>query len=216
MSWLQNNPYTLQAIWLTHHHADHSGGIDEIRRHYDVPVYAHHSSPCSQVTHRLNTDTAPPPFASDWLHTPGHTLCHIAFRLNDYLFTGDTLFSAGCGKHFEGDSTMLFNSLMQINQLPEQTIICPGHEYTLDNLKFAKKVEPNNLDIDFAIQAVTRNLSENTPSVPTTLAWERRINPFLRCHLKTVQAQVAKQTDAPVLNDADQTFKYLRLWKDNA
>ena len=151
------------------------------------------------------------------IEVPGHTLDHIAFYNDDdddpILFCGDTLFAAGCGRVFEGTFDQMYESLLKLKKLPENTIVYSGHEYTTANLMFANHVEPLNKNIRDSLSKVQELRSKNIPTLPTSIKEEKLINPFLRCDDKDLQMIMRKKfnTDLSELN----IFSALREWKDN-
>ena len=148
------------------------------------------------------------------IEIPGHTKGHIALYHDKILFCGDTLFTAGCGRIFEGTAEQMFNSLQKLAALPDDTFIYCGHEYTAANLRFAQTVEPDNRDIQQRI-IDTKNLRDkNKPTVPATLALEKKTNPFLRSHIASVKNAVEQHVGHPLTNDVE-VFKHTRLWKDS-
>lgn len=149
------------------------------------------------------------------LSIPGHTLDHVAFYFPHKVFCGDTLFSAGCGRLFEGSPREMYSSLQKIAALPEHTEIYCGHEYTLNNLKFAEKVDPGNLSIKEAIRDTEMKIISGQPSLPSNLRLEKAINPFLRCEQKEVIRQ-AEAVAGRTLLDAVEVFSVLREWKNQA
>lgn len=177
---------TLVAILLTHHHGDHTGGITALCSRYGVPVYGPANSPAhGLITHPLeNGDSV---VVGNWqfavIAVPGHTLDHIAFHSIDenILFCGDTLFSAGCGRVFEGTHEQMYHSLQRLAVLPEDTCICCAHEYTLSNLRFAAAVEPQNVEISGYMLQCEKLQRDGLPTLPSTMGLEKSINPFLRC-----------------------------------
>ena len=211
--WMASHAYTLQAIWLTHHHSDHSGGIERILNNYPVPVVGSAISPYPRISHPIHEGGPCPSPATACLEIPGHTDCHIAFLCHDYLFCGDTLFSAGCGRNFEGNIENLYQSLQKLSRLPDHTAICAGHEYTYDNLAFAMMIDPNNTAIHDAMHQVATR--KGSPSLPTTLRHEKAINPFLRCHHETIQKAASAYHGASTLGDPLATFIVLRRWKNS-
>jgi hydroxyacylglutathione hydrolase len=172
---------TLAAIWLTHHHHDHVGGVDALvaaRPGLEVVAHVHDRERAPQVTRLVDHgDAIELPgtrLGARIIHNPGHTLGAISYVVDDAVFTGDTLFAAGCGRLFEGDATMMFDSLTKLAALPATTRVFFGHEYTHKNLVFAATVEPDNA----AITARTRALHE--PSTPSTIGDELATNVFMR------------------------------------
>lgn len=204
---------TVSAILLTHHHADHTQGIAAFRARHPVPVYGPATEAQPWVTHPLadgeTFNLASIGRFTAWL-TPGHTRGHICFVGETAAFTGDTLFSGGCGRLFEGTAAQMLASLDRLAHLPDATQIYCGHEYTADNLRFAQFAEPDNAAM--AARAAALSAAPNQPSVPVSLAVERQINPFLR--IRTPQLRQAVEAFAgKKLNDID-AFAALRRWKD--
>jgi hydroxyacylglutathione hydrolase len=209
---LNKTNLNLSGILVTHHHHDHSGGVaDLIRFAGDIPVYGAHNSSVKQITHRLRDKEKIICGEHELtvLEIPGHTLDHIAFADSKILFCGDTLFSAGCGRVFEGTPTQMLASLDKLAHLDDKIKIYCGHEYTLANLHFAKNVEPNNQDIAKKINQI-KNLR---CSLPSTLSEEKKINPFLRCEIRDV-IQAAEKYANRKLNNSVEVFACLRKWKN--
>lgn len=213
------------AILCTHHHRDHSGGIDAIRAHYPVPVYGPAREHILGVTHPVaeGQRIRLPELEQDYqiLDIPGHTSGHIAFYGQGLLFCGDTLFSAGCGRLFEGTPAQLYASLRKLAALPPDTAVYCGHEYTLANLRFAQAVEPQNADVlAYEKQALQRR-SADLPTLPSSIGLELRVNPFLRLDQSTVRS-AALRRDPTLSSLSDQksdmagaaVFATLRRWKD--
>jgi hydroxyacylglutathione hydrolase len=144
---------------------------------------------------------------------PGHTLGHIAYHGHGALFCGDTLFSAGCGRLFEGTAAQMHESLQRIAALPDDTRIFCAHEYTLSNLRFAAAVEPGNADVLETLESVRVLRSRDAITLPTTLDRERRLNPFLRCEVPAVRA-AAESRAGSTLHGPAEVFAVLRAWKD--
>jgi hydroxyacylglutathione hydrolase len=220
LAWLQQHPgVQLDMILVTHHHADHTGGLPELVARTGAQVVGPALENIPVATQGVQQgDTL------DWhgvrLHVhdvPGHTLGHIAFWAQPagqtpLLFCGDTLFSGGCGRLFEGTPAQMLDSLDRLAALPGDTRVCCAHEYTLSNLKFALAVDPDNHALRAHAQACTDLRQHNRPTLPVALSTERAINPFLRSRSSPVSTAV-RQRDASALDDVT-TFAALRTWKN--
>ena len=214
---LHRSGASLAAILLTHHHPDHIGGVPDLLRHREVPVIGPDDARIAQRTRTVRDgercDLPDLGLTFQTLQVPGHTLSHIAFWGHGALFCGDTLFSAGCGRMFEGTPLQMNNSLNRLRSLPPDTRVFCGHEYTAANLRFALTVEPDNAAA-LAYQArVERLRAAGHPSLPSNLALESQVNPFLRCDDPAVTAAAAIRAGKS-LGDAAEVFGVLRAWKD--
>jgi len=183
---LKAHRLSLSAILLTHHHADHVGGVPALLRGHDVPVFGPAREDIPQITQPLtegNTIAVPDlGLKLAVLDVPGHTRGHIAFFSPDnaWLFCGDTLFAGGCGRLFEGTPEQMVASLTKLASLPDTTQIYCAHEYTLANLRFAREVEPGNGELTTRIKLEQAKRDQGLPTLPSTLGTEKATNPFLR------------------------------------
>jgi len=218
INYLDNNQLDLKAIFITHHHFDHTGGIDEITSYYPVNVYGPINN-VETINKRLKDGDRVSIIGIDFeiIEIHGHTLDHIAYfsenNGNPILFCGDTLFAAGCGRVFEGTFEQMYESIIKLKNLPINTKIYCGHEYTLSNLEFAKEAEPFNQDTLSRYNNVLKLREKGTPSIPSLLSTELKTNPFLRCDNKEVQENIS--TKFKTIKESKEIFKALRLWKDN-
>lgn len=206
------------AILLTHHHGDHTGGVaDLLRRFPGIAVYGPALEGIAGITQPLDDgDTVRLPDLGvefSVMHLPGHTRGHIAYYGHGWLFCGDTLFSAGCGRLFEGTAEQMHHSLSRLAALPGETLVYCAHEYTLANLRFARVVEPENTAIADYFREVESLRAQKMPSVPSTLARECQVNPFLRSRAQAVRAAAERQAGRP-LPDEVSVFAAIRMWKD--
>lgn len=208
---------SLTAILLTHHHADHVGGVAKLLSQWPVPVFGPQGSPYPGVTHPLSDGDriAVPGMACELsvMAVPGHTLDHIAYYGDGRLFCGDTLFACGCGRLFEGSAEQMYASLTRLAELPGSTQVYCTHEYTLSNQRFALAVEPHNLDLQQRHATDSARRSEGEATLPSSIELEHRTNPFLRASLASVK-QAAEQYAGHPLPDACRVFATLRAWKD--
>lgn len=225
LKFLAERKLTLDAILVTHHHADHVGGVDELTAHWPVPVYGPAAEHIACVTHALHEgDTVVlPQFVSEpfrIIEVPGHTRGHIAYVSGDILFCGDTLFAAGCGRLFEGTAAQLHESLTRLAALPEKTRVFCTHEYTLSNLRFAMAVDADNAELAERVFVEQERRARNEPTLPSNIALERATNPFLRCTTTSIIESAeryarthANLRDASVSNEVN-VFAALRQWKN--
>ena len=215
---LKKRNLNLKAILITHHHFDHTGGIDEVKLFSSTKVYGPKND-ISSIDVRVEVGQALSLIGIDFeiIELPGHTMDHIAFYTNNngnpLLFCGDTLFAGGCGRVFEGTFEQMHESLMKLKSLPANTKVYSGHEYTTANLSFAKEVEPLNKNIISRYNEVLKLRKEGIPTLPTTIEIELRTNPFFRCDVEEIQDSLLKKFN--IERNEQEIFKALREWKDN-
>ncbi|GAA6173709.1 hydroxyacylglutathione hydrolase [Colwellia sp. KU-HH00111] len=226
IAFIEKNQLVLTAILITHHHADHTGGINQLRHycqkkqwpltvygpanelipHCDVKLDESHTVHLSALNIELEV-----------IDLPGHTAGHIAYftRCNTQpiLFCGDTLFSGGCGRLFEGTAKQMLASLTKLTHLPDDTQVYCAHEYTQANLKFALTVDPKNQALIDYNNQVNQLRANNQATIPTTIETEKQINPFLRSEELSVQASAIAFKASTKTNSLD-VFTTIRSWKD--
>lgn len=214
--YLNQYKLALHGVLITHHHWDHTNGVSELIQHYPAPVFASVRCNIPNLTHRLaEHQTVDLDFFPSFqvIDIPGHTLDHVAYYAPGILFCGDTLFSAGCGRAFEGTAEQLYSSLQKIAALPDNTRLYCAHEYTLNNLRFSQRVDPDNLAVNQHIQTVIALRKNGEPTLPSLLKLEKDINPFLRCHVPSVIHHVEQHVERSLPTPVD-VFRELRQWKD--
>ncbi len=176
----------LDFIFLTHHHDDHIGGVAALVEKYHPTVVGNgadaHRLPKLGIAVHEGSQVEFGVAKLRVIETPGHTLGHISYYIADggVLLPGDTLFSLGCGRLFEGTATQMYNSIAKYSDLPDDTLVCAGHEYTASNAKFALTIEPENEALQARAQEIETLRSRNQPTLPVKLGQERATNPFLR------------------------------------
>ena len=216
LAFLHQKQLTLNAILITHKHHDHTGGITALLSAVpNASVFSHSTEQIMQTTQFV--------FDNDVFNInqhefrviaiPGHTLGHVAYYCKPFLFCGDTLFTNGCGRIFEGTAKQMLSSLKKLMALPDETQIYCGHEYTLSNIKFSLHVEPNNIALQKRFEDAKRLQSENKPTVPSTLQLEKATNPFLRCSEPLVIETVSNHAGRKLISEVD-VFTELRQWKN--
>ena len=225
--YLLQNELTLKGILVTHHHADHTGGILNLLNQFgaDIPVYgpAGADIPGRTIVAMENDEIeiAVPRISLKVFEVPGHTLDHIAYfaskqanLVEPMLFCGDTLFASGCGRLFEGTPTQMTQSLAKFAALPKNTLVFCTHEYTLSNIRFALAVEPNNLNLISWAEKAQALRAQGLPTLPTTIGQELQVNPFMRCDQAEVIAAAKEVSGQQNLPTPAHALAVIRAWKD--
>lgn len=180
--YLESNKLDVEAVLLTHNHDDHVQGVAEFKQYYpNVPVFGPAECANKGATNIVDSgviNTAH--YHIEVLPSGGHTAEHVSYLVDGHLFCGDALFSGGCGRVFTGNFAQMFESMQRFNQLPNETVVCPAHEYTLGNLAFAEIILVDKSAVENQRVLVERYRAEGKPSLPTTIGLEKQINPFLQ------------------------------------
>ncbi|MFP5429764.1 MAG: hydroxyacylglutathione hydrolase [Gammaproteobacteria bacterium] len=216
-AWLAERHLALATILVTHHHADHTGGIMPLKARHGATVIGP-QEPIDGIDITVGNASILELGAfgtATVIAVPGHTRGHVAYHLpaEHLLFAGDTLFSAGCGRLFEGTAGQMYTSLQHLAALPDETLLCCTHEYTLSNLRFAEAVEPGNPHLKARRHEAEALRQQGQPSLPVTMGRERLYNPFLRCAEASVCDGV-RQHMALDSAEPPAVFAALRAWKD--
>lgn len=220
-AWLEKTGIHLDTILITHHHPDHTGGVAELRQMSGAQVFGPRDEVMPEPLHRLDDGDRVDVLGHRFnvMRVPGHTAGHIAFYAADVegaplLFCGDTLFSGGCGRLFEGTPAQMLASLDRLTLLPDATRVCCTHEYTLANLRFAQAVDPDNQALVEYAAHCTQLRQKHQPTLPSSIGLEKKINPFLRAREPALK-QAAKQHNPGAGTDDTSVFATLREWKNH-
>lgn len=217
MDYLNRHGLELGAILLTHHHGDHTGGAAELRRRFECPVYGPCREAIASITHPVGEgDSITLPSLGirfQVLDVPGHTAGHVAYYGINSLFCGDALFACGCGRLFEGTAQQMQASLAKISTLPDDTRVYCAHEYTLENIHFALRIEPGNAALLEREQRERRTRAQDRPTLPSTIALEKQTNPFLRWDAPGIIESASRFAGHPLHGPVD-VFAALRRWRD--
>ena len=210
---LAERGWRLSQVLLTHHHSDHVQGLTEVLAQHPAKVIGAkadaHRLPPLDVAVSEGDSVQIGDESGNVLDVSGHTVGHIAFDFPGVVFTADSLMALGCGRLFEGDPAMMWASLSKLAALPDDTIVCSGHEYTQANARFAETIEPENPALVARIAQIDADRQKGLPTVPSRLGAEKATNPFLRAHVPEIKAALG-MTDA---SDAD-VFAEIRSRKD--
>lgn len=212
---IAENQWQPEAILLTHHHHDHVGGVKELVQNFPkLVVYGPEETQDKGVTHIVKEGDSALILGHEFsvFATPGHTLGHICYFSHPYLFCGDTLFSGGCGRLFEGTASQMYQSLKKISALPDDTLICCAHEYTLANMKFALSILPHDAFINDYYRKVNELRVKKQITLPVILKNERQNNIFLRTEDIDLINEINKET---ILQHPEERFAWLRSKKDS-
>jgi len=221
MNYMQQHSLGLTDILITHHHYDHVGGVIELKKDISGKVIGPQNNQIEgldeYVIQGMVVESCGLKF--NVIEIPGHTLDHIAYYLADpqqpILFCGDTLFSGGCGRVFEGTHKQMYQSLEKLKALPDNTLVYSAHEYTLANLKFAQEVEVNNFYISEYIEVCQKKVELDLPTLPSSIAIEQKVNPFMRCSETSLRKSISQKMLSSKTASDSEIFAYLREWKDS-
>jgi hydroxyacylglutathione hydrolase len=214
---LAQERFRLVAILATHHHADHVGGVPELLAATGARAFgpARERMPASVAPLRGGECARIPELGLELtvMEVPGHTAGHVAYAGHGAVFCGDTLFSAGCGRLFEGTAQEMLASLESLAALPGETLVYCGHEYTEANLRFALAVEPGNSAIMDYVKRAAACRAEGRPTLPSTIELEKHVNPFLRCRYEDVKSSAERRAGRKLPTPVA-VFAEIRSWKD--
>lgn len=214
LNFIKKHNLIIDSILITHNHADHIDGLPDLYfptlKIYG-PDYEHIQYVNVKCHENDELTILGEPFQV--FFTPGHSAGHIVFYGDEKLFCGDVVFSAGCGRIFDGTAKTMYYSIQRCIQLPPETKLYCGHEYTLENLKFAKMIEPENEEIESYQSKVNALISQTGGCLPTTIEQELKINPFLRCNQESVKKSAEARANRELATEIE-VFSVLRHWKN--
>lgn len=218
LSWLDAHKVRPVAVLVTHHHGDHTGALPALLRRWSMPVFGPRKESISGLSHPVEeggiVEVPELGLHLQVLETPGHTRGHVCYFGHGWLFSGDTLFSCGCGRLFEGTAREMHDSLRRLARLPPETLVYCAHEYTLPNIGFAREVEGDNPDLENRYMTARQLRKAGRPTLPSSVGQELATNPFLRCQEHTVRVAIMQHSGLPVNSDVE-AFSLLRQWKDS-
>ena len=223
IEYIEKNQLKLTTLLITHHHSDHVGGINELtdfcqQKNWPLAIYGPANEQIPHCRHKIKQDDIVslrhPEISFTVLDVPGHTSGHIAYVSDNRLFCGDTLFSGGCGRLFEGTPAQMLTSLQKLAALPDETLVYCTHEYTAANLDFALTIDPKNSALTAYMEQVKTLRAQDKSTLPSSIARENMINPFLRCHKADLQENILTSVDN-IQDLTLQTFTKVRQAKDN-
>ncbi len=223
INYLEKENKCLSSILITHHHPDHTGGIKELveyseSKRLNIKLIGPDNKKIEGITTIVSegccVNIMDDSLTLNVIDLPGHTLDHIAYHVDDILFCGDTLFSGGCGRLFEGTPEQMHNSLTKLANLPARTRVYCAHEYTLANLEFALTVDPTNLELVHYYNQVVSLRADDKMTLPSSIQREKQINPFLRCGEDNIKESAGEFSGVEMTNDVS-VFAAIRKWKDN-
>ena len=221
INYMQQHSLGLTDILITHHHYDHVGGVIELKKDIAGKVIGPQNNQIEGLDEHVIQGMVVRSCGLKFnvIEIPGHTLDHIAYYLADpqqpRLFCGDTLFSGGCGRVFEGTHEQMYESLEKLKELPDNTLVYSAHEYTLANLQFAKEVEVNNYYISEYIGVCQKKIELDLPTLPSSIAIEKKVNPFMRCSETSLRQSISQAMLSSETASDSEIFTYLREWKDS-
>ena len=221
INYMHQHSLGLTDILITHHHYDHVGGVIELKKDIAGKVIGPKNDQIEGLDEHVIQGMVVKSCGLKFnvIEIPGHTLDHIAYYLADpqqpRLFCGDTLFSGGCGRVFEGTHEQMYESLEKLKELPDNTLVYSAHEYTLANLQFAKEVEVNNYYISEYIEVCQKKIELDLPTLPSSIAIEKKVNPFMRCSETSLRQSISQAMLSSETASDSEIFAYLREWKDS-